>query len=508
MPASTKPKPSRMPIPLDRGWFLWVLLLLGLVGGASTVWPLTGAIWKAMAALPEASGALTPDLDRLWRSCITAALIAALATLLGIAPAWAMCRAPRIWAPLIVAPMFLPSYAAYSGWGLIRSPGTSPAAFLAGASEEVALLVSYALAVGGLALWAWPIAALAIAARVYRIDPVLLDALRVAPVNWFARARMRLAFLRPALAIAWLIVFLLMLGSAVPLHVAQVETYAIALWIDLAIVPAPQVLLSAWPLLLIGACAASVLAWRIDPRGSIERVGAAPFVGRLARAIALIVWLMSTVVPAALFLLIGLRNPSTGGYRFDALSRFWSELGVAMADSMLIATVTGLCGAVIALGVWMAVEARSRAARVAIWLFAVGALTPGILIGAAVQEAYSVPWLRPIGDSFLAVVLAHIARFGVLGAIGGWWLALSQPRELRDLRRLATGSTTIRNWWILTHPHSTVGILGIALMTGILSFHEIEAAIMVLPPGLESFPQRMLQLLHFQREDMLSAGVL
>jgi ABC-type Fe3+ transport system permease subunit len=416
------------------------------------------------------------------------------------------CR-PRLWAPLVVAPLFLPSYAAYSGWGLLRSPGTAPANWLAGAPEWVVTLVSEGLAIWGLALWAWPIGALVLVAWIWRIDPALLDVMRLDPIGLRRRLALRGAMLLPGLTRAALIIFLVMLGSAVPLHVAQVDTYAIRIWTDLALHPAPVVLLGSWPLLLIAASVAAIVAWRIDAGGSIARIGGPVRVGRWTHALSALIWAASVIAPAALFLFIGMRNPSTGAYRFEALARFWSELGGAMTDSLLIGLLTGAGGALIALGVWAALDARSRLARATIALLVLGALTPGVLVGSAVQGAYALPVLRPIGESVWAVALAHLARFGLLAALGAWWLARSEPRQLADLRRLEPNPSLAR-WWLMAHHRSTGGILGIAVLMGVLSFHEIEAAIMALPAGVESYPQRMLQLLHFQREDMLSAGAL
>ena len=139
----------------------------------------------------------------------------------------------------------------------------------------------------------------------------------------------------------------------------------------------------------------------------------------------------------------------------------------------------------------------------------VSGLMPGVLVGIATAHAWARPGLAWVGDSPLVVILGHIARFGLIAVAAGWWLAATESRVLRDLRELDAGGSVI-GWFraAMVPQWGAIGAAGLA--AGLLSFHEIELAVMVQPPSTSggSFAWLMLQWLHFSRMDDLAAGVL
>ncbi|MDX2016688.1 MAG: hypothetical protein SFY95_03490, partial [Planctomycetota bacterium] len=160
-------------------------------------------------------------------------------TLLAWAPAWWLARSGRlVW---VVAPMLMPAYVAYTGWGQARAPGSwlGDAIERAAASgaESLPVLVGRALAAGGLVLWVWPVAAVVLAAWIGRIDRAVLEQLALdAPAGLRGRLRAcatRVRLAGPGVLAACACAALVLMGSAVPLHLARVPTYSITLWLAL-----------------------------------------------------------------------------------------------------------------------------------------------------------------------------------------------------------------------------------------------------------------------------------
>lgn len=440
-------------------------------------------------------------------------LIGVAAAVLAWPAAWAARRLPVGWILLLLVPMLMPSYLAYAGWGLLRAPGTPLGDWLLAGPNWRPVAAGRALAIVGLILWAWPLAMIVLVARFRRLDAAVLDALRLeAPP--LRRALTVAAMTRGATLAAIAAVTLVMLGSAVPLHLAQVETHAILLWRLLDESPVShhwRVWAAAWPLVLFAGVAACFVACELrGHEGDSEPVaGRAP--GRRVRPrdvvrngsslFACLLWGVSVLAPAAFFV---------GSIRqAGSIPRFWRANGEAIRTSTAVALAAAGVGVLIAICAWQTFARGGRAARVAavcLGVLLAGALLPGILVGSATAAAWNMfDATRTLADSEAVVVLGHVARFGAFAALAGWWLAATEPAEQRALRRL-DGADTPTGWAAAALPGGLAPLLGTGAAIAALSFHEIEAAVMLQPPGSESFARVMLQNLHFARMEDLSAG--
>jgi hypothetical protein len=97
----------------------------------------------------------------------------------------------------------------------------------------------------------------------------------------------------------------------------------------------------------------------------------------------------------------------------------------------------------------------------------------------------------------------------MVGVLVGWWLAATEGRWARDLRRMEVGEH-FRGWWEAAIRPQVGLIAAGGLIAAMLSFHEIEATVLVQPASASggSFAWQMLQWLHFARMDELAMGVL
>lgn len=496
------------------------IFVLGIVAAAVAM-PGLVACWTVMTGLlqadPTAQTGVQVDfwMPRLLvRSVGWALAIGVLATAIAMPAAWAARTVGVRIVPLLLIPMLMPSYLAFAGWGLLRAPGTLIGNWLARGPAEGPNFWPRAadsiLAVAGLSFWSWPLAALILLASLRRVDDDTLNAVRLEPCSMLRRVQFLVAMHRKAIASAITAVTLVMFGSAIPLHLAQVPTYAIELWFDLSAVSWDQrwrIWLAAWPLVLIAIVAAVVISRRITTvlqsdspqlatRGSSH--GRARFAGSCAAAI----WVVSVLVPVALFAF------SLGSVR--TLSSFWKLNNDAMLTSASVSLGIGLLAMLIAAAFWQ-MNSSTRFRRigfVCLGLLLCSGLIPGVLIGSATAHAWArIDSATGIQASITPLILGHLARFGFLPALVGCWLARTEPQAENLLRRI-DGADGFRGWLSACLPTQAGSLLAAALACGALSFHEIESAVILQPPGADSFARRMLELLHFARYEDLSAGAI
>lgn len=460
---------------------------------------------------------IVPTAKAGWMSIVTTTmcvptLIGVLSTALAWPAAWVLRGRGRLAGSLAMVPLVLPPYLAYAGWSLAVGPGTWLGDAVARGPAWLPLGVTRGLAVLGLALWAWPIAAWILAARLRTLDQATLDAARLTGASSWRRNLIVLRMMPGAVAAAVGSVALVMMNSAVPLHLAQVPTLAIDVWTDLSLgASAAEAWLRAWPIVAAGTIGAVLITRRLvraldlparsdesSPPSRWAWTGWAAAIG------------LSVLAPLALYGL-NLREAAS-------LGRFWVLSGPAVRESLAVAAMSGGLVTGVALMVWCGLTCRPertggvRAVIAACTLvLLVAGLCPGVLMGAAVRAWWNQPWLGAMGDwlnrSPLLLVMGHGARFACVGAAAGWLLAGREPTHLRDLRRLH-GAEGVRHWWTLSVLAQPGAVVGVGLIGAALSMHEIEATVMLAPAGSRPLAQQVLEHLHYNYvEEMGAAAV-
>lgn len=419
-------------------------------------------------------------------------------------------RAGRAWL-WVLLPLALPTYLAYAGWGLLRAPGTliGNAIELAAQSSGswIPVAINRALAMAGLAVWAAPIAAGVMAAAMRGLDPTVFEAIRIDSAGWRgAVARFR-AGRAPFLAGVG-VVALTMLGSAVPLHLAEIRTSAIQVWLALD-TTAPsehwRVWIAAWPLLAVAGLAGwwlgGVATGEEGPRGDHSASSRRASLRSVA-----VVALLGAVGPLVLFAW-GLRDRGVF-FRFPRLA------GEAIVTSVMAAAAVAAGALVIStLVAWglAGTGVVNRVTRVAVRLLVIAGLIPGVLVGCAVSQA----WERAAGtnqlagqvrDSFGIISLAHLARFAFLPVLVAAAAIRAEPPSQRSSRRI-DGATGILAWVRAGLPPHLPWLVLASCIAGLMSVHEIESAMIVQPPG-DTLARMVLGFLHYSRTDELCAAAL
>jgi len=520
-PSPSRPAEAHAPVratrllrPRPGAGILWIWSVFGLCAIVPAGAVVVDAI-RGFTGNPEAAteALLALRWSTLTTSAIHAGAIAALALALAWPAACAARHAPRRWVLALATPMLLPAFLAHAGWSLLRAPTTPIGRWIGAAPERglewLPLAVGRSLAVWGLALWAWPLAALVIAIGLRSLGSEVADSLRLERCPAWRRNLFLARAVWPSIAMAFTLVALLMLGSAVPLHLARVETGAIRVWAMLDEHPAEPWIawIAAWPLVALALCAGWLLASPLARLGralSALSLGDAPAgrVGRLSGALGALPWALAIVAPLALFLW-------SLGWSARPLVRFVRDAHEGLLSSTAIALCVGALGATLAIGASHAVATSgdgTRRTRPLLALALAAALLPGVLVGSAVAQMTRLPGVpHAIGDGPMPVVLAHLARFAFLPLLVGTWLGATEAASIGGLRRV-DGADSLADWARTALAPQAGPILAVALATACLSFHEIEASIQVQPPGLDHLAQRLLQWLHYERMTELSAA--
>jgi ABC-type Fe3+ transport system permease subunit len=535
-----------MPTTRDRSPTLGPALCAALVVAIAALCvglPFAYALVASVTAEPPPGPATpaAPLMPALLRTLIAGSAIAALATVLAIPGAWVVREASPAGArrlALAIGVLMLPNYLAYAGLNLLRAPRTVLADWLAGQPPIVSVYAGYTIAVLGLALWAWPAAAFALGLSLRRVGQDQLDALDLAGAGPAARWRFMAGAVLPGFAAAFGVVFLLMLGSPVPLHVAQLDTYGVALWRRLTQTGDPaRTWIAAWPVVLAAVGVAAIVVNAASRRLlAAAEPGPPPHAPRPRRGARAGLWVVlgvSLALPLVLHLRAtappvpadtrGLHPASQlvpGAFSLSSVARtaqlFWHESAPAIGASALTGAMCAAVFALVALATWAAIACapthRRSLARTAtilgVGVLLAASLSPGAVLGSATAGAWTtLPILRSLVDSPLPVVCVHTARFGAVAALLGVWAAMLEPPALRDLRRLDDPGSLRGFAALCVRPLWSVPVAA-AIAGFVLSLHEIESTVFVQPPGSGNLAQQLLDALHFARDDRLGIAAL
>lgn len=493
---------------------LWMVLAVAAVGGLTCVCVVAPAAGVAREVALGLATQPPPEVDSwlglarsLGVSILSAALIALGACTLALVVCNAAAQRPSLWTPLLLVPLLLPSYLAYAGWGLIRAPGTIVGDFLARGPSTGPnwwpVAASKSLAIVGLSAWAYPICVAPLVASIRSGHAGVLDAMRLdcrGPRLIVERIRMHAR----AIAVGFLAVWTVMLGSAVPLHVAQLETAAIAVWLTLDSTPTGRqwvVWVIAAPLVLLAGVGAVCAAWTATDVRADGEAG-----GRVTQGPRSVLDRVSPLLPVAC------AGVPIAAFALSLASWSSVELFVRLNQETIVASaavaaIVGGLGALVGVVFAWSASVRSRLAVTALVILSAGAVCPGVLVGQATAQAWRVVGLDQDWWAWPALVCAHAARFLAIAALVGWWWGARESREVGDQRRL-DGARDLWSWVATTGGGAPL-LAGLAGgVCAALSLHEIESSIILQPIGVQSLPRVLLAALHFARTEELASGVL
>jgi ABC-type Fe3+ transport system permease subunit/DNA-binding beta-propeller fold protein YncE len=419
---------------------------------------------------------------------------------------------------LLLTPLLLPRYVLYYAWSLMLTPSTALGAYLA-ANSHIARAIHALTSSAVLVLWYWPLAALLIAQGWRNIDRQIWDcaSLDAKPLEVFRGITLPL-LLRPLL-LAFAACFVLSLSEFATFHLAGIRTIGT----ELAVLymqtgSHTQVARAAWPVAAVALVVALALAKTVPswtpsaaPLGTVEVTSQ-----RWRWAVLLILIAVSVVAPVAL--LAGNVTDAT------ALKQFLKLHLDDLAWSLVIAAAAAAMAHLIAFGVWSMAVAhrpgaapaprihkglpRQLAAFVVRFTIFLAMLVPASLVAVSLLEMLAAgPFPAAFRNGWYIVAAGQAARFAGVALILLTLTRYSHHRQLTEMASL-DGAQGLKAWWYVHWPQTWPVVLGSLILTVMLSLTELSATMVLLPPGLPNFAQRLLNQMHYLADQHVIASCL
>ena len=477
----------------------WIVAAVGM-------WLLTIAIPLIYAILqsgPNTEFSSAGRIAGVWgRTIGLAGLIAAAAVALGIPAGKVMAESGnRGWVlALFILPLALPQHALYYAWSLLLSPTTALGRALAtnaNLARWTAMTTGTLVQIG----WYWPLAGLFLSQGWRRIDPELIDLART-EADWRTiRRRVVWPILARPAAMTFGVCFVLTMSDFATFHLSGVKTVGteLALIYEMtgsAAIPAgyslPAIALALGTALGLGRIGRldSVPAPRRQTRGA----------GSLSWILWILLLLLSFACPIAL--LVGSIRET--GALCEALQLHADD----WMGSLGIAGVTAVMTLAIGIGV-MRMKERSgfrRPAAVIETTIYLAMLLPGALVASGLLSLVSAgSWGDGLRQSVWIVALGQTGRYTGVTLI---LLSLLRNARLEELLEMAEvdGAGRFQRWRRVSWPHTAPVAAGTVLVVMMLSMTELGATMILLPAGVPNFAQRLLNQMHYAREQQVIAS--
>jgi ABC-type Fe3+ transport system permease subunit/DNA-binding beta-propeller fold protein YncE len=476
-------------------------------------------LWLLLVLLPlldlAVAAVLTPsraELTRpvfasLSRSITLAGMIAAASVALGWLPGRLLGTRNRSGGALLLLllPLVLPQYVLYYAWSLLLSPTTQLGRTLA-SSPALARFVGTAVSAGVLIGWYWPLAALLLAQGRRSIDRSIWQNAMLDAGRFQAFRHVTIPLLSRSILLAFAVCFVLSLSEFATFHLAGVKTVGteLAVLYELAGEAAP-VARAAWPVMIVALAVAILLA-----RSSDVWVAKAPIVGPATdgrRALDVTIFAALLLISWAAPLLILIANITTLQplRQFVALhldDLLWS--GLTAAAAAIFAYLIGLSGLF-----WTTRSLPSTVGRFVVHasIFLAMFVPASLLAVSLLKLSVTAGVPAQVRQSWLMVSAGQACRFAGVAFIV---LLLMRYPDRQRLTAMAAldGASRWRTWVHVHLPRTWPVLVGTFLLVMMLSMTELAATMVLLPAGLPNFAQRLLNQMHYARDQQVIASCL
>lgn len=470
------------------------------------------AVFLMQAVLPaedsDIGGRILPAAAR---SVVLATMIAVAAVILGWAPGRLLgtcSRARELLLLLLLMPLVLPRYVLYYAWMLLLSPTTDLGAYLS-ARPEVARAVASLSSCAVLVMWYWPLASLLIAQGWRSVDRQIWDSasLDTGPVQIFRK--ITLPVLAGPLLLAFGVCFVLGLSEFATFHLAGVQTIGTELAVLYEETGSEASLArAAWPV----AAVALVLAVALGKGARSWGPAAAPITTAAPEArkwhwlILLLLLGVTLVAPTAI--LIGNMSDT------QALRQFFKLHPDDLTWSLGIAAVAAVVAYFIAFGA-MSLERNCKRGKGRVYgllsFFLCTTIFLAMFIPASVLAVSLLKMLAvckapmAVRQGWYIVSAGQAGRFAGVALI---LLLLTRSGHDRTLSEMASldGASGFKAWLYVHLPHTWPLFAGTFLLIVMLSVTELSATMVLLPAGLPNFAQRLLNQMHYARDQQVIAS--
>ncbi len=344
-------------------------------------------------------------------------------------------------------------------------------------------------------LMLWPIPMYATFSAWQRLQPAHLEMEpRLTGLDLLRRVLLPVA--GPALTVATVLSFVLAMANFAVPTLFQTKVFTAEIWIRfsanfdhagalVASLPVLGVLLLAWPWLRPREIPWSREQGAAAPRLVEQRLGTLPV--RAAAVVSAVVVVASVVVPLGDLLLDGGTWRQLGPALAAGKAAFWNSFGLS--------AVAAASAMVIGLAIW-----RWRFGA-ALWI---SFLLPGVFLGLLLIWGLNRPPLIALYQGSGVVILALVVRYLGPAREAVRIARAGEDKDLVDAVRVAGGS----RWQVFryaTWPQVRRPVLAGWYVIYLLCLWDIESLVLIAPPGLETLPLRIFNLLHYGHNPQVNA---
>jgi len=448
----------------------------------------------------------------MFRSFTLTAVIAIVAVLLGWVPGRLLGTSHThkdLLLLMLLMPLALPRYVLYYAWMLLLSPTTQLGAYLS-RRTELARFIGTVSSSSVLILWYWPLAALLIAQGWRKIDRQIWDSASLDAGYFGVFKKITLPLLARPLLLAFGVCFVLCLSEFATFHLAGIKTIGTELAVLYELTGSEaSTARAAWPVAVAALILAVVLGKSTRSWALPAALGTVEFENQKWRWLFLFVLIgISLIVP--LTLLVGNITDTQAFEQFFMLHL--DELGW----SLFIAAVTAGMAYLIAFGA-LSLErtAGCHSKRSGHLLSLIMRTTlfltmfvPASIIGVSLLKmlvAFNAP--VSLRQGWYVVSAGQAGRFAGVAMI---LLLLTQYASEKSLSEMASldGASRSQIWWYIHLPHTWPLFVGSFILIVMFSMTELSATMVLLPAGLPNFAQRLLNQMHYARDQQVIASCL
>ena len=404
---------------------------------------------------------------------------------------------------LMVIPLVLPRYVQYYAWSLLLSPTTAFGRFVA-ARPDLATAVGTASTLIVLVFWYWPLAGLLLARGWHSISGDVLDASLLETTKRQRFVHITVPLLWRSVVLSFSVCFILILSEFSTFHLAGVKTIGTSLAVLYEMTGSEAAVLKAcWPLVLISFAVGLFLHRELIQTNRAERpsmktsatfdTGECFFFGALV--------FVSVVLP-----LMRLVANVRGSQAFIDFMTLHSD---ELAGSLLSSTTA------VGLACFLAYGAK-QLSHFGQWgyvlrgivytsIFA-GMLLPGSLVGVFLLKTASLAgpdwsqqwWMVSLGQAVRVCGIALIL------------LELGHTADAHHAREMAEidGAGPWDRFRYVYLPQNRHFIGAVFLLLLMICVTELPATMLLLGAGVPNFAQRLLNQMHYARDDQVVASCL
>lgn len=453
--------------------------------------------------------------EALLRSALLAGAISGMAVLLGWIPGRLLgtCRRRAdALLLLILMPLVLPKYVLHYAWTLLLSPTTEIGSYLA-LRPEMARAAGAATSVLVMTCWYWPLAALLLAQGWRNIDASIWDSASLEASGLKLFRYITLPLLGRTMLLAFAVCFVMSLAEFSTFHLAGVETIGTELAVLYELTGSiGAVARAAWPSALVALAVAFALGGVSRSWQSYRTVVTSARSTNPYWRWAVLAGLIVVSVGAPVFLLFYNMTDTTELRRFITLhidELAWS-LAIALAACLFACLIARAALPPADNGQKLSNRIRVRAAvsfTMRVTLFTAMFLPASVLAVSSLRALALFGFPITVRQSWLIVSLGHAARFAGVALVVFLLARRSSDKRLSEMASL-DGASKMQKFLYVDLPRFWPLMAGASLLLIMLSITELSATMVLLPAGLPNFAQRLLNQMHYARDQQVIASCL